>query len=59
MGGLNPFQKYTLSMQLNIYQIELLIRILASSNPSASEEDTVMQIHGEISQALVRLKNET
>lgn len=56
----DPFAIHNVLLHLTEYQLQLLINLLARSNPSGADEGFVVQTHIELSEILDRIrKNET
>jgi len=52
----NPFKDHTIQITLTEYQLELLIRTLAASNPSGGDEATIVILHVQLSEILRKIQ---
>jgi hypothetical protein len=54
----DPFKNHTILIHLTENSLQVIIRLLAQSNPSGTEEGLVVQLHTELSDILKKIQSQ-
>ena len=54
----DPFKRHTVILHLTEYSLQMIIQLIASSNPSQSDEELIVQLHTELNEILTKIRNE-